>query len=217
MEHDTNLKNKTLFEKTMENVHYILPVLPILLVIWILYQFSFLIWIDKTQFFSWSQVINDTSILILPLIFWVIWFLLVNGIDPLAKKWFWKEFTGLALVIIIICIVLYGFQMPKLLSNALVLWCLSNLIGATIIYIKVTYLQSESMNSRNATKFMKIVLFILTFFLLINLVRESQFSSLYIRVNGNLEKVYYMNDNYIFMSGSIVHNTEDIIFEYWDK
>lgn len=219
MEKDTvpNITNQTLLEKIMANIHYILPILPLLLVIWILYQFSFLIWINKTLFFSWSQVINDTSILILPLIFWVAWFLLVNEIDPLTKKGFWKDLLGLLLLVIVIYLVLYGVRIPKLLWQVFVLGAFSNLMLAIIIFIKVTYLWSEKMKNKNANDFMKLVWFILLFFALINLVRENQFSDLYIKTNGNIQKVEYMNDNYIFMSGSTIHNTEDIIFEYWAK
>lgn len=88
---------------------------------------------------------------------------------------------------------------------------------AFIIFVKVAYLWSEKMKNKNANDFMKLVWFILLFFALINLVRENQFSDLYIRINGNIQKVEYMNDNYIFISGSTIHNTEDIIFEYWAK
>ena len=218
-EKDTNhtITNQTLFEKILTNIHYALPILPLLLVIWILYQFSFLIWINKTLFFSWSQVINDTSILILPLIFWFAWFLLVNELDPLIKKGFWRDFLGLLFLVIVIYLVLYGVRIPKLLWQAFVLGAFSNLMIAFIIFVKVAYLWSEKMKNKNANDFMKLVWFILLFFALINLVRENQFSDLYIRINGNIQKVEYMNDNYIFISGSTIHNTEDIIFEYWAK
>jgi len=214
MKQSLNLDNEeTFLEKAIKKVSIILPIIPFLLIIWILYQFSFLIWINKTPFFSWSQVINDTSILFFPLVSWISWFLLANEIDPLKKQWFWKDFLGLIFITTVIYFVFYGL-LSKLLWNAFILWSLSNLIWTSIIYIKINYLWSQNMKSKNAIKFMKIVLFLLMFSTLFNFIRESQFSNLYIKNNDGKHKIDYMNDKYIFMSGSIIRNTEDIIFQY---
>lgn len=51
-------------------------------------------------------------------------------------------------------------------------------------------------------------------FSLFNQFRDLQYKDIYVKIENKNEHIFYMNDQYIFTTDTIIHNKDDVIFNY---
>ena len=114
-----------------------LEILPFFLIIWILYQFTNLVLIDKLIFFSWSQVINDTIALFFPVLFWILWFLIWNTVETNGThKNFWISLIISIMIFAVIFLMLFWIKVPYSIYESLVAGYIMNIFSSMFIYIR---------------------------------------------------------------------------------
>jgi uncharacterized membrane protein YsdA (DUF1294 family) len=189
--------------------------IPIILSLWILYQFYNLIIIGKLTFFSWSQVINDTVILFFPVLFWILGVILSWQLNPHEEKKYEyiKNLVAYIVVTGVIYALLLTFKIPEFIRSLFLIGFMAWAFLSLFIYIRIIT-WSQNMKSKFLFWVLKIITLIGTLFIVFDQFRENQYKDLSIETKSWVVPVIYMNDAYIFTSGSILHNTDESIFNY---
>jgi len=200
MKHQKILK----FLKKESKIAFLLSLLPITLLVGILWQIAILSKYNAIVFFSWWQVLNDTSILMLQVIVFFLWVLsayIYFLIKPSkTEKW-------------ISWIILFFFFVFAVWIS---LWFFQNIYIFSIIasfffwyfsYVMTFIIWDKWKHPwKNDNYFIPIIfsIFILTIVLLFWFIFNYFYSCLYqnieIKINNQKHTINYMNDKYILYS-----------------
>lgn len=203
---------KEAFSKYKEIFTNIDKILILSLVFWIIYQAIELTQLWKMYFFSWSQVINDTVIIISNLIFWIlsviIW--LFNSKD--YKETTITEFLIYILIIAILSTVvffsLYQFSLFDFI------WSYTVWLFITLLFRVILYIKSKEMDVTDFYEYQLYVLLPIIAFWVFSVIKfDYKNYEIIIKDSTLTGSVVYFNDKYIILSNNkVIHNNDDIIF-----
>lgn len=185
-------------------------ILPLFLVVWIFYQFIILSQLSRMEFFSWSQVINDTVVLFIPTLFGILGILLWLSIEIDEKKWFTNDIFGKLFLWVVIYIFFLATK-SILIFNSFWVAFLFVLLWKGFIAFNI-FIGSKKMKSKTHRKFMEITLICLSLIGLFNYFFATQYKWLEISIDNQLEKVLYFNDRYVITENSVIKNNENTHF-----
>lgn len=204
------LKKAFIREKSLEDISLrdIVDFSVILLIIWILYQLISLFSIKMINFFSWTQVINDTAILAIPILLlclWIrYWYKLTKNLKELEKNKKIKEWKRIVILIMLVIIpigIKFRLTKWKTLESSLYLYYLIGFLFPWISYgILYKYTIDEIIESwyKDIINILYIVLLLWTS--IVSEINWSLYKEIYLINNDQTEqKVEYMNDKYIFI------------------
>lgn len=186
----------------------------ITLILWILYQFIALSSIWKISFFSWSQVITDTVIIILLLFITLLWV----SVWLFNQKNIGKDKNTMILLfvayIFVWCIIsaaiifcLFKFNLMNLIWLYLIGYCLALLFRVTL-FIKWYEGDMKDLYDHEVLIFTIISIFVVFW------VMNTGFTKYSVKVETEWDysTVQYFNDKYIILEDKVIHNNDDIIF-----
>lgn len=185
------------------------------LILWMLYQFINLSGIWKILFFSWTQVITDTVIIIWLLVvtmLWIsVWLFNPKKNNPEDKD----STTGIFILYIFLWIIMSTSVIFILLQ-----FNLNNLVFYYLIWFTLTilfritlYIKWHEMDVSDFYKHEVLILSIIAIFSVFSLMK-SDFSNYSIKVEKQWveSKIKYFNDKYIILEDKVIHNNSDVIF-----
>lgn len=205
--------------------------LPILLGIWILWQVLALLQYNALSLFSWTQVINDTTMLLVPFSMGVLWFFLGKN-DKHVNFWFFISLTralitllvwwmGFAILVIIIGLIGFPIQSInyKIYAILLIFYCIGLIVSFFVDLVDKN--KKEPIKNHFIRNFFRpIVPFPLILILLVTLIFWwlGVYAYIYewvnIRLHGETknQQILYMNDKYIlYGTGQFVINNPEYV------
>lgn len=219
--------------KTLENEFnlnfFIKVALPFSLLIWILWQIIILSRFNSVVLFSWGQVFTDTTILVIPLTVFIIWYNSFN----ILKRFYAFNISCWHKILWLISILFYIFIFLGLILDIflkynyyLIIMCFSYLVWYICYLIWAFDYDSKPSKSKNIEKTRIILSYLFPFIIIIFISSLSvalywlfnmQYTLLYnnikIKINNIDYKVEYMNDKYvIYLTWSdikVAHNNDE--------
>lgn len=211
------IKNIKKYIKDEIEPHYWLTVLlPLMLIIWILWQVVMLSKYNAIAFFSWSQIFSDTAILFIPLLSFLFGFISIKALKGFDKT-DWKIILRSVMFIVYITIIIAALSWVLIYFKINVLsYYIVSLFSSFLLWAMTWAVESKNKAKEFDDKWLFLLpsaslgLVVLPFILIYSLF-TLLYSYIYMNVDVKIKdkqyKVEYMNDKYIiYWSWNVISN-----------
>lgn len=225
LDEKNNTEIKEVWFKNILDKFWVKEIFWISLIVWVYYQTVSLSIYWKLNFFSWSQVINDTAILLPAFIILFISFydtsseiVLWQKKWPTVKECFKDAFLNKKFIIFWILFALFyimnikfGSVLMSLYTSFLVIWMLIKIVLAHLIWT-ISYENFKYHLKRDY--FLIVIIILLISYYIINIINNAIYNKeTLITEVGKEYKINYMNDKYIFTDNWIFQKTDKMSFK----
>lgn len=185
-------------------LQYFVAIFPIFLVFGVLWQITMLSKYNAIVFFSWGQVLNDTSALLPQFIILILWSLsaYIYYLINISEKEKWGSIWLLCLFFGIFLWIILWILKNSYLSSFICSFFLWYLSYVTIFLVWDKWKKTH----KNENYYMPVILMILVlaivllFWSILSYFYSFLYQNIEIKINSQNNKINYMNDKYIFYS-----------------
>lgn len=185
-------------------LQYLVAIFPIFLVFWILWQITMLSKYNAISFFSWGQVLNDTSVLLLPVIVLFLW--TFSSYIYFSIKTTKKEKTWSLVILFLFFIVVWSIFSWIFRNNYFTSFICSFFLWYLCYIVNILMKDRWKNPSKNDNYIIPMImnlfvlLVIFLFWFVLNYFYSFLYKNIEVKIDNEIHKINYMNDKYIFYS-----------------